>query len=144
MLEITSIKRGIVIDHINQGSAYKIFKLLKLDNADFPVALIMNVSSKKLGRKDLIKIENVIDVNLGILGLFGEDVTVNIINNEMITQKLNVYLPERIEGILECKNPRCITHHERNVKASFQLLNKKKRQYICDYCDHLYDMEEIK
>ena len=112
MLNINSISNGIVIDHIKPGLGYEIFKLLELDNADFTVALIMNADSKKYGKKDMIKIENVMDIDLAILGLIDKDLTVNIIENEKIKEKLSMILPEKVEGFIKCKNPRCITCHE--------------------------------
>ena len=143
MLEITSIKQGIVIDHIKAGQGVKLFNLLNLDKADFTVALIMNAESEKMGKKDIIKIEKNIDVNLYVLALFGKQITANIIKDEEIVEKVEIKLPQTIENALTCKNPRCISNHERHVKTEFQLINEEKQQYTCVYCDHLYDLEEI-
>ncbi|MCI7240838.1 aspartate carbamoyltransferase regulatory subunit [Aerococcus suis] len=143
MLEITSIKQGIVIDHIKAGQGVKLFNLLNLDKADFTVALIMNAESEKMGKKDIIKIEKNIDVNLDVLALFGKQITANIIKDEEIVEKVEIKLPQTIENALTCKNPRCISNHERHVKTEFQLINEEKQQYTCVYCDHLYDLEEI-
>lgn len=143
MLEITSIKQGIVIDHIKAGQGVKLFNLLNLDKADFTVALIMNAESEKMGKKDIIKIEKNIDVNLDVLALFGKQITANIIKDEEIVEKVEIKLPQTIENALTCKNPRCISNHERHVKTEFQLINEEKQQYTCIYCDHLYDLEEI-
>lgn len=137
MLNINSISNGIVIDHIKTGLGYEIFKLLELDKADYTVALIMNADSKKYGKKDMIKIENVIDVDLAILGLIDRTLTVNIIENEKIKEKLSMILPEKVEGFIKCKNPRCITCHE-NVQNKFILVNREKGIYRCNYCDNLY------
>ncbi len=143
MLEITSIKQGIVIDHIKAGQGVKLFNLLNLDKADFTVALIMNAESEKMSKKDIIKIEKNIDVNLDVLALFGKQITANIIKDEEIVEKVEIKLPQTIENALTCKNPRCISNHERHVKTEFQLINEEKQQYTCVYCDHLYDLEEI-
>lgn len=143
MLEITSIKNGIVIDHIKSGHGIKVFNLLHLDEADYTVALIMNANSQKMGTKDMIKIEKAIDLNLDILGLFGNQITANIIQDEKIAKKVTISLPETIETVLTCKNPRCISNHERNIKTIFQLTDKEKQQYTCAYCDHLYDLGEM-
>ena len=143
MLEITSIKQGIVIDHIKAGQGVKLFNLLNLDKADFTVALIMNAESEKMGKKDIIKIEKNIDVNLDVLALFGKQITANIIKDEEIVEKVEIKLPQTIENALTCKNPRCISNHERHVKTEFQLIHEEKQQYTCVYCDHLYDLEEI-
>ena len=109
MLNIDSISKGIVIDHIKAGYGFRIFKHLGLDKAEFTVALIINAPSKKYGKKDIIKIENVIDVDLTMLGFIDPNITVNIIENEKIVEKINLSLPEKVEGIIECKNPRCVT-----------------------------------
>ena len=131
MLEITSIKQGIVIDHIKAGQGVKLFNLLNLDKADFTVALIMNAESEKMGKKDIIKIEKNIDVNLDVLALFGKQITANIIKDEEIVEKVEIKLPQTIENALICKNPRCISNHERHVKTEFQLINEEKQQYTC-------------
>ena len=138
MLNIDSISRGIVIDHIKVGSGFSIFKHLELDKADFTVALIMNAPSKKLGRKDLIKIENNINVDLDMLGFIDPNITVNIIKEEKIIEKINLSLPEKIKGVIQCKNPRCVTSMERNIIHSFVLIDEEKGVYKCEYCDQIY------
>ncbi|TJX15459.1 aspartate carbamoyltransferase regulatory subunit [Tissierella creatinini] len=138
MLKITTINKGIVIDHIQAGKGLKLFHFLKLDEADFTVALIMNASSKKLGRKDIIKIEDVIDLDLTMIGFLDPNMTVNIIEDDKIIEKIKLTLPEKLEGILSCKNPRCITRDERDAVHKFVLLDKEKGIYKCEYCDHIY------
>ncbi|MDO5719057.1 MAG: aspartate carbamoyltransferase regulatory subunit [Tissierellia bacterium] len=142
MLSITSIKKGIVIDHIKPGMGYVIFKLLELDQADYRVALIINADSAKFGKKDLIKIENEIDLDLRALGILDENLTINIIEDEKIARKIDVELPDKFEGLFKCKNPRCITTSERNIEHNFSLIDKEKRTYKCSYCDHLLNIEE--
>lgn len=142
MLNINSIQKGIVIDHITPGLGYEIFKMMELDKADYTVALIMNATSKKYGRKDMIKIENVIDLDLTALAILDEKLTVNIIEDENITDKIKIKLPEKVEGLLKCNNPRCISTNERNITHKFSLVDRSKRLYKCDYCDHLYNVEE--
>jgi aspartate carbamoyltransferase regulatory subunit len=141
MLYIDSISKGIVIDHIKVGYGFSIFKYLGLDKADFTVALIMNAPSGKLGRKDLIKIENNIDIDLAMLGFIDPNITVNIIENEKIVEKINLSLPEKVEGIIQCKNPRCITSSERDIVHKFVLINEKSGTYKCEYCDQIYSWE---
>ena len=141
MLNINSIIQGIVIDHIKPGWGLKVFDYLKLANADFTVALIMNASSQKFGRKDIIKIENEIDIDLAMLGFIDPNITVNIIENEVITEKINLSLPEEVRGIIQCKNPRCITSNERNIEHKFVLIDADNGVYKCDYCDHIYSWE---
>lgn len=142
MLEITSIRKGIVIDHIKPGYGIIIFEYLKLDRADFTVALIMNATSKKHGRKDIIKIENEIDIDLAMLGFIDANITVNIIENEIITEKIKLSLPDKVEGIMECKNPRCVTSEERDIVHKFVLIDEKEGTYKCEYCDQIYSLEE--
>lgn len=141
MLNINSISRGIVIDHIKPGYGIIIFKYLKLADADFTVALIMNAISKKHGRKDIIKIENEIDIDLTMLGFIDANMTVNIIEDEIITEKIKLSLPEKVEGIMECKNPRCITSNERSITHKFVLIDEDKGTYKCVYCDQIYSLE---
>lgn len=140
MLSINSIKKGIVIDHIRAGLGIKIFELLNLKDADYTVALIMNVNSNKLGKKDLIKIENNIDIDLNVLSLLDKDITINIIDDEKIIEKKQLVLPEKIHSLYTCTNPRCITTSERNIEHSLSLVDAEKRIYKCDYCEHIYKL----
>ncbi|MBS4539187.1 aspartate carbamoyltransferase regulatory subunit [Clostridium sp. D2Q-11] len=135
MLKIDSINKGIVIDHIKANCGYKIFKELGLHKVDYRVALIRNVPSKKLERKDLIKIENKIDLDLNILGIMDPGITVNIVEGEDIKEKIKLSLPKRVNGILNCKNPRCVTTVEDIQDIEFILVDKEKKEYKCEYCD---------
>lgn len=141
MLYIDSISRGLVIDHIQVGSGFTIFKYLELEKADFTVALIMNAPSKKFGRKDLIKIENKIDIDFDMLGFIDPNITVNVIENEKIVEKINLSLPKRVEGIIQCNNPRCVTSNERNIIHKFVLIDEENGTYKCEYCDQIYSWE---
>lgn len=141
MLNINSIKQGIVIDHIKPGSGFFIFKYLGLDKADFTVALIMNAKSSKRGRKDMIKIENVMDLDLAALGFIDPEITVNIIEDETIKEKINLELPGSVEGIIECNNPRCVTSSEKGITHKFYLLEDGSGRYSCKYCDHIYSWD---
>lgn len=138
MLTINSIKNGIVIDHIKAGFGVKIFNYLGLEKANFSVALIMNVDSDKCGRKDIIKIENEINLDLKVLGLSCPNVTVNIIENEEIKEKVKLQLPEKVQSVISCRNPRCITNTEKNIPQSFYLSDKSKGEYRCEFCDELH------
>lgn len=142
MLNVDSINRGIVIDHIESGKGMMIFDYLKLDKADFTVALIMNAHSNKRGKKDLIKIENVLDLDLKTLGVIDPNITVNIIENEKIIEKINLSLPKEVEGLMQCKNPRCVTSEERDIVSKFELVDEENRDYKCIYCDHIYEWED--
>jgi aspartate carbamoyltransferase regulatory subunit len=138
MLTINSIKNGIVIDHIKAGLGIKIFNYLGLDKVDFTVALIMNAESHESSRKDIIKIENDINIDFTVLGLICPNVTINVIEDEVIKEKLKLQLPEKVQDVIKCKNPRCITSIEHNVSHSFYLVDKLKGEYRCEYCDEIH------
>lgn len=137
MLEITSIKNGIVIDHIEAGKGIKIFNYLKLDKQDYSVALIINADSKKLGKKDIIKIENCGDIDYTVLGLLSPTITIDEVKDESIVKKVSPTLPSRVQNIIKCKNPRCITSVETYVPHSFVLVDKETGRYRCEYCDEI-------
>lgn len=141
MLSINSISKGIVIDHIKPGYGFVILQHLGLDKVDYTVALIMNATNKKQGRKDMIKIENKIDLDLAMLGFMDKNITVNIIEDEIITEKIKLSLPSRVEGIIECKNPRCITSSEKGIIHKFELIDEEIGAYKCEYCDQPYSRE---
>lgn len=143
MLTINSIKNGIVIDHIKPGHGIGIYKYLKLDEADFPTALIMNAVSKKNSEKDMIKIENVMDLNLDVLGFLDPNITINIIENEKIKEKIQLKLPEEVENVIVCKNPRCITSVEKYIPHKFKLVDEKAGEYKCEYCDEIYKINNL-
>ena len=134
-MNIDSIKNGIVIDHITAGKGMEIYKLLGLDNLDCSVALIKNVASRKMGKKDIIKIDSDIDVDTDILGFVDPDVTVNIIKDGKIAEKKTIALPERLTNVLVCKNPRCISTTEQELPQIFKLTDRERRVYRCIYCE---------
>lgn len=138
MLKIDSLEKGIVIDHIRAGLGMEIYNYLKLDKADFTVALIKNVKSKKLGKKDIIKVENVIDLDLKVLGFIDPNITIDIIENNEIINKINLELPEEVINVVKCKNPRCITSIEQEIENKFKLVDRDKDIYRCIYCDQAY------
>ncbi|OPJ56012.1 aspartate carbamoyltransferase regulatory subunit [Alkalithermobacter paradoxus] len=135
MLNVTSIKRGIVIDHIKSGCGYKIFKELGLHKAEYSTALLKNVSSNKMDKKDIIKIENEINLDVHILGLIDPNITINIIEDGKIREKIQLRLPQKIKGTLKCKNPRCISTVENIEDIEFVLVDKENKEYKCEYCD---------
>jgi aspartate carbamoyltransferase regulatory subunit len=126
-----------VIDHIKAGQGIHIFNWLGLDKASYTVAFVLNASSRNMGKKDIIKIDNTIDINFEILGLIDPNITVNIIENEKITEKINLKLPKRVENVIKCRNPRCITSTEDYVQHIFYLENPDTRSYRCEYCDEV-------
>lgn len=143
MLTINSIGNGIVIDHIKAGLGIKIFNYLGLDKADYAVALIMNAPSTKLGKKDIIKIENAIDIDFTVLGLIDHNITIDIIENEKIKEKITLKLPQKVEDVIKCKNPRCVTSIEKYVPHVFYLVDESKGEYKCKYCDEIYTLTEV-
>jgi len=143
MLSINGIGKGLVIDHIKAGLGIKIFNYLGLDKAGFTVALIMNAPSVKLGKKDIIKIENAIDIDYTVLGLIDPNITINIIEDEVIRKKIKLKLPEKVENIIKCKNPRCVTSIEKYIPHLFYLVDEGKGEYRCQYCDESYTLSEV-
>ncbi|MDU4378098.1 MAG: aspartate carbamoyltransferase regulatory subunit [Anaerococcus vaginalis] len=142
MIEITSLKNGIVIDHIKPGLGIKIFNLLNLDQLDDEVALILNANSSSQGKKDIVKIANNLDINLDAVSIIDPSATVNFIEEEKVVDKKQLELPEVSKGILKCQNPTCVSTTERNIESKFILIDKKEKMYKCAYCDHIYDVEE--
>lgn len=145
MLEITSIKNGLVIDHIEAGMGIKIFNYLNLDKTEDKVALIINAESKFLGKKDIIKIEkmNWDDIDYTVLGLLSPSITIDEVKNERIVRKVKPELPVHVENILICRNTRCITGVEEYVPHSFILMNAEKGTYRCEYCDEITKLSEV-
>jgi aspartate carbamoyltransferase regulatory subunit len=137
MLEITSIDKGIVIDHIKAGFGFKVYNYLNLDKAEYNVALITNAYSQKMGKKDIIKINNVIDIDYTFLGLIDPNITVNIIDNGKTIKKVKLEVPQVVRNIIKCKNPRCVTSVEHYFDHVFHLVDKDKRSYRCEYCDDI-------
>ena len=134
---VHSIEKGIVIDHITAGFGLSVIDRLQIDKSKNTIACIMNASSKKYGRKDLVKIENVTDVDLAILGLIDPNATVSIIENGNIREKISLKLPEKVVNVIKCRNPRCVTSVETNAPHIFHLTDEVKREYRCEYCDDL-------
>jgi aspartate carbamoyltransferase regulatory subunit len=137
MLNIEQLRNGIVIDHIRAGHGIRIFNWLGLDKTSDTVAFVVNAHSSRMGKKDIIKIDNNIAINFDVLGLIDPNITVNIIEDGHICEKIKLRLPEREENILICKNPRCITSTERSVSHIFTLDNAELCTYRCEYCDEI-------
>lgn len=134
-MNIDSINNGIVIDHIEAGKGMRLYELLGLDEIAASVALIKNVQSKKLGKKDIIKIDTEIDINFDVIGYVDPEATVNIIKDGKLLEKKFVDMPDRITNVVKCKNPRCITTTEQEIEHIFVLTDKKERVYRCIYCE---------
>jgi len=138
MLNISGLSEGVVIDHIKAGEGMKIYSYLNLEKLSCCVALIKNAKSNKMEKKDIIKIEGILEVDFNILGALDPNITVNIIKNGKITDKINPKLPKVVKGIITCKNPRCVTSVEPNLVHTFKLANKDKAVYRCMYCDQQF------
>lgn len=134
-MNVDSITNGIVIDHIMSGKGMEIYNLLGLRDIDCPVAIIQNVASTKMGKKDIIKIDASMDFDMDVLGYVDPDATVNIIRNGKIVEKKQLSLPETLTDVITCKNPRCITQTEQELKHVFKLTDSQHRVYRCIYCE---------
>lgn len=134
-MQIDKIENGIVIDHIKAGQGMELYKILGLDALDCQVALIKNAESKKMGKKDIIKVDRMIDVNLDAIGFVDPEITVNIIKNGVREKVEHIELPEKIVDIIKCKNPRCITTTEQELPHVFKLTDREHRVYRCMYCE---------
>ena len=135
-MKIDSIQNGIVLDHITAGKAMLIYKYLKLDELDCSVAIIKNATSRKMGRKDILKIDHSdYDINLDILGYVDPGISVSIIKDGNTIEKKKVDLPEQIVNVVKCKNPRCITTTEQELPHVFRLTDPEHKIYRCVYCD---------
>ncbi|MDN5352891.1 MAG: aspartate carbamoyltransferase regulatory subunit [Clostridiales bacterium] len=137
MLEVKGIENGIVLDHISAGNGLKIFNEL-FSETECPVVLLMNVKSKVLGRKDIIKIEDTFDVNMDLLGLIDKNITVNIIKDGVLIEKKFASVPATIKGGIKCQNPRCISHTDDYAVPTFTLVKANgKLEYECSYCEEI-------
>jgi len=134
-MNIDSIKDGIVIDHIQAGKGMEIYHLLELERLDCQIAIIKNALSRKMGRKDIIKIDSAIEIDFDLLGYVAPGVTIDIIRGGKLAEKKTPELPEQIVGVIKCKNPRCISTVEQELPQVFRLADREKRVYRCLYCE---------
>ncbi len=134
-MNIDSITNGFVIDHIPAGSGMRLYELLGLGTLDCSIALIKNVGSRKMGKKDIIKIDADIAINFDIIGYISPEVTVNIIRDGVLVEKKSISLPKTIKGVIRCKNPRCITSCEQELEHEFKLTDPERHVYRCVYCE---------
>ena len=135
MLNISGIHEGFVLDHIQAGMSLQIYHDLKLDKLDCSVAIIKNAKSNKMGKKDIIKIEDDKDIDLDVLGFVARQATVDVVRGGKIVEKKQPNLPEHIVGVISCVNPRCVTTAEPGIKQMFHLVHSERLEYRCDYCD---------
>ncbi len=134
-MNIDSIQTGIVIDHITAGRAMRLYELLGLGSLDCSVAIIQHAVSRKMGRKDIIKIDADIPVNFDVIGYVDPAATVNIIRNGKLVEKREIGMPETLTNVIRCKNPRCITSTEQELDHIFRLTDRLKEIYRCAYCE---------
>ena len=134
-MNIDSIQNGVVLDHIQAGKCMEIYKYLHLDELDCSVAIIKNVRSGRMGKKDIIKIDSPMEVDLDVLGYIDPNITVNIIRDGIRVEKKKLELPERLVNVTHCKNPRCITVAESQLDSIFVLADRENRVYRCAYCE---------
>ena len=134
-MNIDSIQNGIVLDHIQAGKSMEIYKYLKLDELDCSVAIIKNVRSGRMGKKDIIKIDSPMELDLDVLGYIDANITINIIRDGVQVDKKHLELPKKLTNIIRCKNPRCITMAEQQLDAIFLLSDPEKHTYRCAYCE---------
>lgn len=134
-MNIDSITNGVVIDHITAGCGMRLYELLKLDALEVSVAIIKNVASRKMSKKDIIKIDADIPIDFDVIGFVDPKATVNIIKNGVLTEKLNIDMPEQLVNVIKCKNPRCITSCEQEIDHIFKLTDSQNKVYRCIYCE---------
>ena len=135
MLNVGALREGYVLDHIKAGKAMTIYHDLKLDKLDCTVAIIKNARSNKMGKKDIIKVEGLIPLNLDLLGFLDHNITVAVVKDGKLVEKKHLSLPQEVVGVATCHNPRCITSEERGLKQIFVLRDREKRVYRCKYCE---------
>ena len=142
-MNVDSLQKGLVIDHIQAGKSMEIYRFLDLDRLDCSVAIIKNARSGKSGKKDIIKIEDKIDVDLDVLGFIDPNITVNVVEGGRITRKRKLQLPAQVTNVAKCKNPRCITSIEQELPHIFKLSEEgDRRVYRCIYCEQEYNPKQ--
>ena len=134
-MNIDGVKTGIVLDHIKAGKSMQIYELLGLDKINNCVAIIQNADSAKYGKKDIIKIDQIIDLDYDVLGYIDSNITGNIVKDGKLERKHHMELPQPLKNVVKCKNPRCITSVEQEIVHTFKLVDKENKVYRCIYCD---------
>lgn len=134
-MNIDGVNTGVVIDHIQAGKSMQIYELMELNKMKCCVAIIQNVESVKYGQKDIIKVDGELNLDYKMLGYIDPNITVNIVKDGKLQEKVHLDLPETLTNVIKCKNPRCITSIEQEIPHKFKLTNKEKRIYRCIYCD---------
>lgn len=139
-MKVDAIQNGIVIDHITAGLAFRLYDLLDLQKLNCPVAIIKNVNSGKMGKKDIIKIDSQTPINLDVVGFVDPNATINVIKDGVLREKRSIDMPEKLTNVIKCKNPRCITSVEQEIDNVFVLSDKENKTYRCLYCETKADI----
>ena len=134
-MNIDGVNTGIVLDHIKAGKSMEIYNYLRLDKLDCSVAVVQNVRSSKYGKKDIIKIDDEIELDFEMLGYIDSNITINRVKDGKLQKKEHLELPETLTDVIKCKNPRCITSTEQEITHIFKLADREKKIYRCAYCD---------
>ena len=134
-MNIDGVNTGIVLDHIKAGKSMQIYELLGLDKINNCVAIIQNADSAKYGKKDIIKIDQIIDLDFDVLGYIDSNITVNIVKDGKLERKHHMELPQTLKNVVKCKNPRCITSVEQEIVHTFKLVDRENKVYRCIYCE---------
>ena len=134
-MNIDGVRTGVVLDHIKAGKSMMVYELLGLDKVSNCVAIIQNADSSKYGKKDIIKIDKMIDINIDAIGFVDPNITVNYIKGGQLAKRKHFDMPDEIEGFVKCKNPRCITTVEQELPHRFRLTDREKGVYRCIYCE---------
>ena len=134
-MNIDSVRNGVVIDHITAGNGARLYELLGLDSLTCTVAFIRNVPSKKMGRKDIIKVDGDVTLNLDVIGYVDPAATVNLIRDGELVEKRTIEMPLQLVNVIKCKNPRCITSCEQELDHVVRLTDREGKVYRCIYCE---------
>lgn len=134
-MQINPITNGVVLDHITAGKIMELYRVLNLDELECSVAIIKNADSKRMGKKDILKIDAAIDLNLDVVGYIDPGITVNIIKDGVVIKRKKLGLPEKVTNVIKCKNPRCITSTEQELPHVFKLTDSESKTYRCIYCE---------
>ena len=142
-MNIDGVHNGIVLDHIRAGDSMRLYNLLNLGDLECTVAIIQRVESEKYGRKDIIKIDQEIDVDLDALGYIDPRITVNVVKDGALAEKKHLELPQTLRNIVRCKNPRCVTSQEETADHIFVLVDPERELYRCFYCEAAADKRTV-
>jgi len=144
-LTVPAIKEGTVIDHIPSRVTFKVMRILDLKEFNHVVSVVINLKSKAMGKKGIIKVSNrfLTKDEVNKIAILAPHATVNIIKNYEVKEKINVNVPDELDNIIKCSNPNCVTNNEK-VKTFFNVVNKSPLQVICHHCERVMETDDIK